>query len=82
MSNLARRPLPVLVQKREQRENLDARLERSLHRLPHGLHPGAVAQRARQVALPRPAPVAVHDDGHGPGHSPLQPDVRERLVRH
>ena len=34
-----------------------------LNRGPYRHYPGAVAGDARQVTLPSPAPVAVHDDG-------------------
>ena len=64
------RPLPVLDRKRVQREHLDAEPRRALDDVAHGVDAGAVAFDARQMALRRPAPVAVHDDG----------DVRRQLV--
>ena len=61
-------PAPILLGEREQRQHLDARVDRSFHRLAHGLHAGPVAERPRQPALARPAAVAVHDDRHVAGN--------------
>src|SRR5262249_12990956 len=48
---------------------------------PQGLDARAVAQRARQMALGRPAPVAVHDDGDVPGHGLPLAEVESRQLR-
>ena len=54
-----------------------ARLDRVAHRL----DAGAVAFDARQVALRRPAAVAVHDDGDV-RRQPVEGDLpRQRVVR-
>ena len=64
------RPLPVLDRERVEREHVDAEPRRGFDDVAHRVDAGAVAFDARQVALRRPAPVAVHDDG----------DVRRQLL--
>src|SRR5207245_10873471 len=56
------RPRPVLGREGEHGQPLEADLDATLHRVPEGLFAGAVAPRARQSALRRPAAVAVHHD--------------------
>src|SRR5439155_13266963 len=80
--HLARGTLPVLLREREQGEDLDPRRDRSLHDLPHGFHPRAVPQRARQVPLPRPASVPVHDDRDVARHCAVEADPVEQIVGH
>jgi len=80
--DLARRALPVLFREREQRQDFDAGLDRSLHCLAHRRHPGPVAERPRQPALARPAPVAIHDDGDVARHRAVELDLPEEIVRH
>jgi len=62
--HLARRPLPVVGGKREQREGPDPEVGRRFDQSPH--RPGALPMpgRARPALTGRPAPVAVHDDAH------------------
>src|SRR3546814_14602722 len=55
--------LPVFRRKGIERHRLDAEVAGGAHDRPHRFHPRAMAGDARQVALLRPAAVAVHDDG-------------------
>jgi hypothetical protein len=55
-------PAPVLAGEREQRQVLDAALDRRADDRPHGLDALAVPGHARQQPLLGPAAVAVHDD--------------------
>ena len=57
------RPLPVLDRERIERQHLEAEPRRGLDHVAHGVDAGAMAFDPRQVALARPAAVAVHDDG-------------------
>jgi hypothetical protein len=56
-------PLPVLDGKRIERHHAELEPRRGLHDLAHGGDAGAMSFDARQAPRPRPAPVAVHDDG-------------------
>ena len=56
------RTLPVLDRKRVERQHLDAEPRRAFDDVAHRLDAGAMSFDARQVALRRPAAVAVHDD--------------------
>src|SRR5690606_17309088 len=56
--------LPVLRRERVEREALDPEPGTGLDRAADGLATLLVPDRARQVALLRPPPVAVHDDRH------------------
>ena len=58
-----RRAFPVLRREGEQGEVLQADVAGLAHDLAHRVHAGDMAGLARQVALLRPASVAVHDDG-------------------
>src|SRR5207244_2846231 len=62
--DLARRAAPVLGGEGVEREVADAEAPAGLHHRPHRLLADTVPLQARQAALLRPAPVAVHDDGH------------------
>src|SRR5690606_28520971 len=74
-------PLPVLLAEREQRQDLDTRVQRTLDHLANGRHSGCVSQRPRQRAPAGPAAVAVHDDGDMRGDTPVDLDPLEELVR-
>src|SRR5688572_18570152 len=54
---------PVLRTEGEERKVLDAALAAGAHRGAHRFCAAAVAGDARQAPTPRPAPVAIHDDG-------------------
>ena len=56
------RPLPVLDRERVERQHADAQPRRRFDDVAHRIDAGTMALDARQVALRRPAPVAVHDD--------------------
>src|SRR5262249_5009077 len=60
---LGRGAIPILGREAEQGEPLGAELAGGLDRAPNRLHAFAVTKGARPVARPRPAAVAVHDDG-------------------
>src|SRR5207249_6846939 len=62
--DLARRAAPVLGGEGVEREVADAEAPAGLDHRPHRLLADAVPLQARQAALLRPAPAAVHDDGH------------------
>ena len=62
--HLVARPLPVLGRERVEAQVRNAETPRRLDDLLHRLLAAPVARNARQAALGRPAPVAVHDDGH------------------
>src|SRR5439155_20514919 len=64
--HLGPRTRPVLGAERVEREDVDTRLVTGLHHRADGAHAGAVARHPGQVSLPRPAPVAVHDDADVP----------------
>ena len=57
---------PVLDRERVERERLDLQARASFNRRARRLCAGAVARHAWQMPLLRPAPIAVHDDGHMP----------------
>jgi hypothetical protein len=61
-SDFSGRALPVLHRKRIKRKNVDSEPGGGFDSVPHGVDAGAVALDARQVALRRPAAIAVHDD--------------------
>ena len=65
-AHFRRRPLPVLDRKRVEREHLEPEARGGLDDVADGVDAGAMAFDARQVALPGPAAVAVHDDGDVP----------------
>ena len=79
--DLGGRALPVLLREREQREVSTPASTRALDDLAHGLHARAVAERARHVALARPAAVAVHDDRDVARHRAVHADPRQQLGR-
>src|SRR6185312_233120 len=56
-------PLPVFRREGVERQDLDAIVDRRLHRPADRLGAGLVPGDARQAAFGRPAAVAVHDDG-------------------
>src|SRR5262249_52105408 len=57
------RALPVLAAQTVERQLADAQPAAFFHRGAHAVGAAGVALDARQTALPRPAAVAVHDDG-------------------
>ena len=74
------RPLPVLDRERVERQHVDAEPRRGFDDVAHRIDAGAVAFDARQVALRRPAAVAVHDDGDV-GRQLIEVDLpRQRFV--
>ena len=74
------RALPVLDRERVERQHVDAQPGGRLDDVAHRVDAGAVPLDARQVALRRPAAVAVHDDGDVRGQ-PLEVDLaRQRFV--
>src|ERR1700689_5368455 len=64
LTHLAGGASPVLGREHVDGELLDAELERVLHTRPEGVSGGSVACTGRESMLPRPAVVAVGDDGH------------------
>src|SRR5690606_30344578 len=80
--DLARRPVPVLLRERIQRQDLDPHLHAPLHRLPHGPHPGRVAPAARQSPRPGPTSVPVHDDGNVMRNAAVQLDRVQEIRWH
>ena len=74
------RPLPVLDRERVERQDVDAEPRRGLDDVADRVDAGAVAFDARQVALRRPASVAVHDDGDVRGELLEVHLARERFV--
>src|SRR5688572_4849252 len=77
--NLGRRTLPVLLRECEERQMLQAHLDRALHHLAHRLHAGAVTERPREHPLAGPTPVAIHDDGNVAGDRTVKADAREQV---
>jgi hypothetical protein len=61
-------PAPILGREPEHRQMRDAEFAGSFHRAPQRFNTLGMPERARTVALLRPAAVAVHDDGDVPGH--------------
>ena len=61
-------PAPVLRAERKQGEVLDAALCARAHHRAHRFDAATMAGNARQEALFRPTPVAIHDDGNVPRH--------------
>ena len=57
-------PAPVLHGKSVQRQRGKMQARAGFDGLAGGAHAGAVPGDAWQMALLRPAPVAIHDDGH------------------
>ena len=57
-------PLPVLRGKRVDGQIAHPKIRRAANGLSHRLDAGLMALQAVQRTLFRPAPVAVHDDGH------------------
>src|SRR5690606_6238344 len=70
--DLGLRTLPVLVREREQRQHLDAGVERALDGLAHRPGPRLVAGGTGEAALAGPAAVAIHDDGDVPRDRAVQ----------
>jgi len=60
--------LPVLGREGKHGEVLDAAVGTGVDHLDQRIHTGLVAEEARQVALLRPAPIAIHHDGHVARH--------------
>ena len=58
--------LPVFHGERVQRKRWQTDARAGFHHLAHGGDAGAVPGDARQMPAPRPAPVAIHDDGNVP----------------
>src|SRR5439155_21899490 len=63
---LLTRAFPVFAAQAEKSELADAQPATFLHRGANALDTAAMALDPRQAALPRPAAVAVHDDGNVP----------------
>src|SRR5688572_22672563 len=61
--DLLGRAAPVLGAERKQRQEPDAPLRARGHYAPYRLDAALVPRNARQVPAPRPAPVAIEDDG-------------------
>ena len=57
-------PVPIFDREGVQREIFDVDLARRTHHRAHGLGAMPMAFDTRQTSLFRPAPIAVHDDGH------------------
>ena len=57
------RTLPVLDRERVERQHFEPEPRRGLDDVAHRVDAGAMPLDARQVPLPGPAAVAVHDDG-------------------
>jgi len=70
-AHFQRRPLPVFLAEGEQGQHLDAETVAGADDAPRRADAGAVAERPRAMALPRPAAVAVHDDGDVPRQARL-----------
>ena len=75
-ADLTGRTLPVLHRERIQRENLDAQPGRGLDRIANGVDAGPVPFDPGKMALRRPPPVAVHDDGDVHGQ-PIEVDLAD-----
>src|SRR3546814_4521761 len=56
-------PLPVFAGKREQGQHFDTRVQTKIDAQVNRARASAVSDRARTLPLPRPAAIAVHDDG-------------------
>mmetsp|Transcript_10610 Transcript_10610/g.43394 ORF Transcript_10610/g.43394 Transcript_10610/m.43394 type:complete len:538 (+) Transcript_10610:732-2345(+) len=61
--DLVARPLPVLAGEGEDGEVFDVAVDAGLHHLDQRIHPGLVAEEARQEALLGPTAIAIHHDG-------------------
>ena len=72
------RALPVLRRERVERERRELEARGGLDGRPHRGDARAVALHPRQPPLARPAPVAVHDDGHVPGQAAEVERVEKR----
>ena len=64
VGDLFLRPAPVLGGEGVECQRFQPHLTRPAHDAAHSFHAALVTQRARQMALFRPAPVAIHDDGN------------------
>ncbi len=73
--DLARRAVPVLRRKGEDRQAVEAQLEGRSHGPAQRLGATAVARRTWQTAAARPAAVAVHDDRHVGRPAALNPGL-------
>ncbi len=74
-----RRPLPVLLREREEREHFQPRLDRPFDDLAHRLHPRPVAQRPRQIPLACPPTIPIHDDGNVTRDTAVEANTREQF---
>ena len=54
--------------------------QRALDHLPHGGHPGAMSEGAREQTLARPPPVPVHDDGDVTRQAAIEADFAQQGV--
>ena len=63
--------VPVLDGEGVEGEILDTRLARRAHDGAHGFRSLPVPLDAREMPLPRPTPISIHDDGHMNGHRGL-----------
>ena len=74
------RALPVLDRERVERQHVDAEPRRGFDDVADRIDAGAVPFDARQMALRRPAAVAVHDDGDVRGQRVEIDLARQRFV--
>src|SRR6202035_1183740 len=83
LADLGGRSRPVLGAEGKYRQNADAEIAGGAHRAAQRLDAAPMALPARPAARRRPAPVAVHDDGHVPGYGEFADrNGRQRWLRH